>query len=317
MLAPEDIGKNLKKWQNKPVAGVIDGILQRLCKKLRQRLDALEKGQDPEALHDARVEIKRLRVWLKHSRPVLKTRKEGRKMLKAFTQASNPLRDLEVMLAWLEHLEVNSNHAPGVKDVINTTQREILTLREQVLSIARQLQSDSVVLEPKPRKSASGYRFGVWLSDRISEHLQSLLHDFETLPEGLHEARLTGKHLRYLIEPLKGHPLADEAISQLKDMQEVLGTAHDKFAMRERLPQLFSNTLATVGFEAIRSQIADGQALNWREPACWPGMRYIVDCLNRDQRADEQAVIEWRDANLQELSERLTALRTALVDLSD
>ena len=115
MLAPEDIGKNLKKWQNKPVAGVIDGILQRLCKKLRQRLDALEKGKDPEALHDARVEIKRLRVWLKHSRPVLKTRKKGRKMLKAFTQASNPLRDLEVMLAWLEQLEANSNRAPGGK----------------------------------------------------------------------------------------------------------------------------------------------------------------------------------------------------------
>jgi len=317
MLAPEDIGKNLGKWQNKPVASVIDGILQWLCKKLRQRLDALEKGKDPEALHDARVEIKRLRVWLKHSRPVLKTRKKGRKMLKAFTQASNPLRDLEVMLAWLEQLEVNSTRAPGVKDVINTAQREILTLREQVLSISRQLQSDPVVLEPKPRKSASGYRFGVWLSDRISEHQLLLLHDFETLPEGLHEARLTGKHLRYLIEPLQGHPLADEAISQLKDMQEVLGAAHDKFAIRERLPQLFSDTLATVGFEAIRSQIADRQALTWRAPACWPGMRYIVDCLNRDQRADEQAVIEWRDANLQELSERLTALRTALVDLSD
>ena len=54
---------------------------------------------------------------------------------------------------------------------------------------------------------------------------------------GLHRARIEGKRLRYLLEPLRGLPGADatEAVAALKGLQDLLGTWHDLHRARETL----------------------------------------------------------------------------------
>lgn len=307
------MSKKVRKSLEKPAAEVIGKLLDDLSAKVGKRLDALRKSDDPEALHDARVEVKRLRVWLRHGKSEVKTSASARQALRQFTKTSNPMRDREVMLQWLAGLKPEGNRIKGVADVRAVAEQEMEALEARVLRITRNLQSESVALKAHRRKSASGHSFGYWLAERLSAHQLTLVQDLENLPEGLHEARLTGKHLRYLIEPLKGDDASDRALELLKALQELLGQAHDMMAMRASFPEVFAHTLADTGFDAIRHQIESGQSLTWRTPACWPGMRFIVDQLNSDQGRLEQEAEQWRDEHLAELTEVLGALRARLV----
>ncbi|MFP4271994.1 MAG: CHAD domain-containing protein [Halothiobacillaceae bacterium] len=304
------MSKRTRKFLNSPASEVICRLLDDLSAKVGKRLDALRKGDDPDALHDARVEIKRLRVWLKHGKSEVKTRSKARHALRDFTKASNPMRDREVMLQWLAELKPEGNRIKGVTDVRFIAQREMDLLEARVMKLTRSLR---VVLNAHRRRSAEGHSFGYWLAEQVAGHQLTLVQDLENLPEGLHEARLTGKHLRYLIEPISGDEVSDRALVLLKELQELLGQAHDMMAMRSSFPEVFAQTLADTGFDSIRHQIETGQSLTWRTPACWPGMRFIVDQLNADQARLEQEAEQWRDRNLAELIEVLGALRARLV----
>jgi CHAD domain-containing protein len=63
----------------------------------------LDEGVDPEALHDFRVALRRLRSWLRAFRPHLKgsVRGKERRRLQALADATGASRDAEVHLEWL------------------------------------------------------------------------------------------------------------------------------------------------------------------------------------------------------------------------
>ena len=64
----------------------------------------LRGDDDPEALHDLRVGLRRLRSTLRAYRSHLKgsVSKKLRKKLKALAGATSPARDTEVQLTWLD-----------------------------------------------------------------------------------------------------------------------------------------------------------------------------------------------------------------------
>ena len=64
----------------------------------------MEEGEDPEALHDFRVGLRRLRSCLRAYRSHLKgsVSKKLRNRLKTLASSTNQARDTEVQIAWLE-----------------------------------------------------------------------------------------------------------------------------------------------------------------------------------------------------------------------
>jgi CHAD domain-containing protein len=193
--------------------------------------------KDSEALHNFRVEIRRLRAWLQQTRDLIRTKTKARKQLKNWAQGSNAGRDLEVMLGLLQQANTEIDHGlssiPLMQD--NTKLEELFSHYPLTL---------------KPRTRISVQRegktsFANWLADRLSIELEKTLPLFKDEDETLHKARIHIKHMRYLIEPIMslGHVATQPALIQLKAMQTRLGNLHDLFVLRQRLSDALCDQL--------------------------------------------------------------------------
>jgi CHAD domain-containing protein len=193
--------------------------------------------QNTEALHNLRVEMRRLRVWLHQTHGLIRTRSQARQQLKQWAQGSNTGRDLEVMLGLLQHASIEiDSESPAIS----------LTLENKNLKelIAKQPSA----LKPKTRtytQSGKKISFAIWLAERLSSELEKTLSFLKEDDETLHKARIHIKHMRYLIEPvsLSGLISAQPALIQLKMMQTRLGDMHDLFVLRQKLPSLLCGQL--------------------------------------------------------------------------
>lgn len=75
-------------------------------------------ADDADALHQMRIELRRLRAWLKLTRSDVKTNQSACKRLKVLTNASNPLRDHEVVLDWLSRAQTHITDMPALDVLI-------------------------------------------------------------------------------------------------------------------------------------------------------------------------------------------------------
>ncbi len=185
---------------------------------------------DPEALHDLRVELRRLRVWLKLSRDVIRTRKSARRRLKSLARASSPARDREVMLGLLGELARD----PGIGEA----GERLLRLADEHDPASRQ----SLAFDPKPglapRPRATTPPFVDWFTEQMTSMLDLIRRDMEEGRAGAHAARIQVKYLRYLVEPMS-EPFAAVApmLGDLKTIQDRLGDVHDLVVMRGHIPR--------------------------------------------------------------------------------
>lgn len=184
---------------------------------------------DPEALHDLRVELRRLRVWLKLSRDVIQTRKSTRKRLKALARASSSARDREVMLDLLSLAAEDPN--------VGTMAERLMALtgvREPVDG-ERLVFDAKLGLKPRPRKDTPP--FAEWFSQQLEQMVDAMGGSLSRGAEGAHVARIQIKHLRYLVEPMS-EPFEQAApmIKDLKAAQDHLGDLHDLVVFRSRIP---------------------------------------------------------------------------------
>jgi hypothetical protein len=77
--------------------------------------------------------------------------------------------------------------------------------------------------------------------------------------EGAHDARIAGKHLRYLIEPLrKERPEAERLLARLRTLQDLLGEMNDLHLVEETLNEETAR-LARAGARRLR-RLADSAA---------------------------------------------------------
>ena len=223
--------------------------------------DRLTDKKDDEALHDFRVSLRRLRSWERAFRPWIKddVSKKLRRQLRDLAGDTGASRDLEVHLAWLteQRRSLGRVQRPGLNWLMNSLQ-------------SRKSDADAVLendvhgrftkLNNKLERALSSYRETVRLRDdgrvvsppafadalapRVRDAAQSLrdhLERVQTIADDIdaHEARISAKRLRYLLEPVaKAVPGATEVIERLKSLQDVLGDLHDAQVFGEEIADL-------------------------------------------------------------------------------
>ena len=217
---------------------------------LGQARDAAPRLADPhdtEALHDFRVAIRRLRSTLRAWKPYVADEhaKKQHRRLGDLQRATGAGRDAEVLLAWLTPLrqELRPPQRIGLDWIVDDLRRRrdeaYADLRDEVRKrfdkLDAQLQRDleKMTVEIDLSKSKAKETFAEALAQLArsqAEELAAHLAHVRSLgdQEEAHEARISGKRLRYLLEPVR--PCTDRAsdlVAQLKRLQDLLGDFHD------------------------------------------------------------------------------------------
>jgi CHAD domain-containing protein len=226
---------------------------------LDQAAAAFPRLQDPsdsEALHDFRVALRRLRSCLRSYRPYLEESlpKKLRRRLRDLAGSTGPGRDTEVQIEWLRgrSRHLSSYHRIGLSWLLARLEGR---MREANEEMAESLPRDFPKVEAGLRERLSTYRTEVHLSaathrsPTLGEVTAGILRrqvaELETHlarvdgPEDeteAHQARISAKRLRYLLEPFTEElPQAAAAVKRLKGLQDLLGELHDAHVLEAEL----------------------------------------------------------------------------------
>ena len=283
--------------------------------------DRLTSSADPEALHDYRVALRRLRSCLRAYRRQVRSSLSGqtRRRLRRLTRGTNRSRDLEVHLAWLEdqHAAADDGTRPGI-----TWMLERLSAAKEEAAEAM-MERDARLfpkVEARLRSSLTRFRATIDLgsdsarrsmaaatareirraSRRLEEHLARIQGYSDG--EAIHRARISAKHLRYLLEPFAAVlPDGETAVERLKALQDDFGDVHDA--------RVFESELAAAVPEAQRAPSTG--------PGFVPGLLRLSAALDaRGRRAFEQAAPAWLGEGSAPFFRLTAALADAAADLT-
>ncbi|MBV6522089.1 MAG: hypothetical protein MNPFHGCM_02234 [Gemmatimonadaceae bacterium] len=228
-----------------------------LLAEVRATSARLADASDADALHDFRVAVRRLRSWFR----MLASDLEGSvppkaaRVLATVASTSNAGRDAEVLLGWLRETidRLAPRHRTAARWLMRQQQeiqadasRELHEELQQsfdatIQRLDRRLRrySTMVYLDDGPREAT--------LSQRVAERVRSqggrLAADLARIADvdadtDIHRARIEGKRLRYLLEPLRPlHPSIGGIVTRLKSLQDILGAVHDAHVWGEALHQ--------------------------------------------------------------------------------
>jgi CHAD domain-containing protein/CYTH domain-containing protein len=218
-----------------------------LVDDLGRERERLAAERDSETLHDFRVALRRLRSWLRALEPSLEGSVPAAcvRRLRRMARDSNAGRDAEVFLGWLVSTEaqLTPRDRPAVHWLIERFQRQE---REAESELEARLKRDFQRTRDRLVERLSLYRVEAHVHGGVREPLFSaviaaLLRDLgEDLRRRLkrvrsvddvnesHQARIAGKRLRYLLEPISQQVVAGPALlAQLRGLQDALGDLHD------------------------------------------------------------------------------------------
>lgn len=215
----------------------------------------MEAGGDPDALHDFRVAVRRLRSTIRAYPDALggSIGRRDRRRLAEIAQATGDARDLEVHVAWadehagrLEGGAQTSIRALGddlrrrqgkaqdaVRRVVKDFPRERWRLARRLRFYRVEVDIDAPV--GGVRMASVFGRVALDLAARLEERLAKVRTIEDQDPA--HRARIAAKRLRYLVEPFARElPGAPEVVRPLKRLQDLLGDMHDADVLLARLP---------------------------------------------------------------------------------
>ncbi len=244
----------------------------------------LGRPDDPEALHDFRVALRRLRSSLRAWRPQLagSVTKPTRRRLRAIARATGRSRDLEVHLAWVRA------RAEGLREYQRAGAGWLLARMEARKARAdqrldRRLTGEFGRIEARLRAGLAGVRVTVVpplpvlhgitgaavlgrLVGELGAELANRLVAVRRIADQMeaHQARIAGKRLRYVLEPvaprIEGAPAL---IVQLKALQDGLGRLHDAHVFAGYLAQ------AVRAAAAEQARRVSHELLAWAAPDAW------------------------------------------------
>ncbi len=283
--------------------------------------DRLTSSADPEALHDYRVALRRLRSCLRAYRRQVRSSlsRETRRRLRRLARGTNRSRDLEVHLAWLadQHAAADDGTRPGItwmlerlsaaKGEADETMMERdarlfpkveVRLRSRLTRFRARIDLSA---DPGRRSMAAATARQIRRTSRRLEERLARIRGYSD-SEAIHRARISAKHLRYLLEPFATVlPDGETAVERLKALQDNFGDVHDA--------QVFKRELAVAVPEARRAP-APG-------PGFVPGLLRLSATLEaRGRRAFEEAASAWLGEGAAPFFRLTAALADAAADLT-
>jgi CHAD domain-containing protein len=210
---------------------------------------------DSEALHDFRVGLRRLRSCLRSYRRYVEGSipKKLAKRLRRLAQSTGPGRDTEVQVEWLRSRSrhLSSYHRAGLAWLLARLEER---MQEAYDDLLERIPEELPALAEELRQRLSVYRAEIHLGaqldrttfaeataeilrDQVSELARHLarVDDAEDETEA-HEARISAKRLRYLVEPLVAElPEAEPLVKRFKTLQDLLGELHDAHVLETEL----------------------------------------------------------------------------------
>ena len=239
----------------------------------------LEDRSDPEALHDFRVALRRLRSLLRAFRSAVHDLAPPalRRRLRRFARATGESRDLEVQLLWLaEQLPaLTTRQRTGARWVMARLERRQQEANARLAARVQKRFEPLVerlgeAMAPAPRGAGDDQAESLPAGDLVAK---VLVEETGTLARQLgaiqsigneaeaHAARIAVKRLRYLIEPFHHElPGAPAAIERLKALQDILGDLHDSHRIAEELNAAFRDAAVEQAERSYEELLPWGEA---------------------------------------------------------
>lgn len=224
-----------------PLLEYLDGLVD----KLHELMAPAIKGQDADAVHDARVATRRLKAATDLLKPVVaaRCRRAFGRVTKCLRKQLGALRDLDVMLEHLEQVK-----QPTLQDARQWLADRWGQCRAEAVAAAQEKAPPTRMLGQlgswwglRHEILEAREKIQVLLTDSIhlqleafSEQAEALIHSRRNDP---HQLRIAGKSLRYTLEMAKEHGVSMPAsiLSLFKKMQTALGLWHDYVVLAERI----------------------------------------------------------------------------------
>jgi len=222
-----------------------------LFRKLDTRLKRLASEPVPRNIHGFRTATRRLEAVLEELTP--DPDRNHAKLLKKLARLrrrAGRVRDLDVQILALRNLKLSSD--AGKTRILHALS-ELRVRREKNLLQALDKATISEIRKRLKRASrsftvpnaidASALAFRMY--QRLARHSGPLT---EAL---LHQYRIEGKRIRYVAEIAAGDSRAQELVTELKRMQDVLGDWHDWLTLSEVVQRLAGDNASSVMIAAL------------------------------------------------------------------
>jgi CHAD domain-containing protein len=310
-------------------------IALELLSRVRKKAEDLRAAEDPKALKDFRVAVRRLRSWLRAFDDDLRDTLRGKhqRRLSRIADASRASRDLEVQVEWLQHFMQTrrKKNIGGADWVVARLQakkaKADLELRRildddfdaAMAGIDKAMRRYTVRLDDQPTAFASR---GAELIRRHAEDTRDALARVHTIGDRVegHAARIAAKRLRYLVDALPDSiEGASDVIQRLTRLQDALGALHDA--------QLLGSDIAR-SLAKVLSAKASAMAKATDEPAETPPPEAEVEsdraeilfAISRRLHREETAAFgtvrsQWLDSGNDELWADVESVATALDEI--
>ena len=247
---------------------VIRRVGDDLLSKVRKTHEALQDGDNSDALHDHRVALRRLRSWIRDFDDDLRDtlRPKQIRRLKRLAEATRDSRDLQVHIALVEKF-ARSNRTKNragiewlLQELRTRKARAGLALRRTldrdfdrtVTAVAKAFRCYTAKVDERPRPFARVASELVRSRCAAARDALGRVKSIGDRAEG-HAARIEAKRLRYLLEPLHDSiEGVEKVVKQLSEVQDVLGALHDA--------QLFGSEVASHLARVLASASANSPA---------------------------------------------------------
>ena len=212
--------------------------------------ERLTDSRDQEALHDFRVSLRRFRSLARAYKPYIRDclPKKLRRRVKDLASGTGVARDTEVQLAWLndQRGQARPHELPGYLWIIGRLEarldEEYEDIRANLPGRFRRLQ-DRLAARLALDYDDTSPPLGEVAAELLLETGETLRGHLEQVhgqadEEEIHQARITAKRLRYLLEPLA--PELDKGkvpVKELKVLQDIMGEIHDTQVLGAELSQ--------------------------------------------------------------------------------
>lgn len=244
-----------------PAAAATRRALLHLFEQMLAQQEAVLRGDDPDAVHDFRVAVRRTRSALGQVRGVFSTfrRDRFRENFAWLAGESNHLRDTDVLLEQLPELaaEVCPENAADLEPLREFLLGERATAQQAMVKVLRGskyrrlLRTWRAFLEKPPKVTArSAPNAERPILEVARERIYAVYRGIRKktrafkapVPaEDLHQLRIDCKKLRYLLELFRSLWGADEiadVLADLKHLQDLLGEMNDLEVQKGRLLEL-------------------------------------------------------------------------------